>query len=109
MNKGTPVAIPILAINRSKKLWGEDALEFKYVPFVMQLHSHTKHIMYHFRPERWENLPEAVSSIPGVWAHLMSFIGGPRACIGYRFSLVECASPYLPGSCVVNDFILSTG
>ncbi|KAI1792352.1 cytochrome P450 [Ganoderma leucocontextum] len=69
ISKGTPIFIPILAINRSTKLWGPDAAEFK--------------------PERWENLPEAVSSIPGVWGHLMTFIGGPRACIGYRFSLVE--------------------
>lgn len=42
-----------------------------------------------FRPERWENPPEAISSIPGVWGHLFTFLGGPRACIGYRFSLVE--------------------
>ncbi|KAF8127233.1 cytochrome P450 [Boletus edulis] len=41
------------------------------------------------RPERWQSIPEAVSHIPGVWGHLMSFLGGPRACIGYRFSLVE--------------------
>ncbi|KAH9847043.1 cytochrome P450 [Lenzites betulinus] len=66
---GSPIVIPILTLNQDKTLWGEDALEF--------------------RPERWENLPEAVSGIPGVWGHMLTFLGGPRACIGYRFSLVE--------------------
>ena len=41
------------------------------------------------RPERWESIPNAASSVPGVWANILTFIGGPRACIGYRFSLVE--------------------
>ena len=41
------------------------------------------------RPERWEHPPEAISAIPGVWSHLLTFLGGPHACIGYRFSLVE--------------------
>ncbi|KAI0705562.1 cytochrome P450 [Earliella scabrosa] len=67
--KDTPIFIPILSLNRSKKLWGEDAYEFK--------------------PERWENPPEEISNIPGVWGHLLSFLGGPRACIGYRFALIE--------------------
>ncbi|KAI0360871.1 cytochrome P450 [Trametes cingulata] len=67
--KGNKVVVPILAIHRSKAIWGEDAAEFK--------------------PERWEQPPEAISDMPGVWAHLLTFIGGPRACIGYRFSLVE--------------------
>ncbi|OJT11871.1 Cytochrome P450 72A14 [Trametes pubescens] len=69
ISKGSPILIPMLALNRSTKLWGEDALEFK--------------------PERWINPPEAISSIPGVWGHMLSFLGGPRACIGYRFSLIE--------------------
>ncbi|KAF8554640.1 cytochrome P450 [Imleria badia] len=69
ISKGDPIVIPILAINRSRELWGPDAHEFK--------------------PERWQNIPDAVSQIPGVWGHLLSFLGGPRACIGYRFSLVE--------------------
>lgn len=69
VKKGDPIFIPILVINRSKALWGEDAFEFK--------------------PERWESVPDAVQHIPGVWANQMSFLGGPRACIGYRFSLIE--------------------
>ncbi|OCH90175.1 cytochrome P450 [Obba rivulosa] len=69
IDKGTQFFLPLLVINRSKALWGEDALEFK--------------------PERWESLPEAVSSIPGVWSNLLTFTGGPRSCIGYRFTLVE--------------------
>ncbi|KAI9068653.1 cytochrome P450 [Trametes sanguinea] len=69
ITKGSAVIIPILSLNRSKKLWGEDAREFK--------------------PERWENPPDALSSVPGVWGHMLTFLGGPRACIGYRFSIVE--------------------
>jgi len=69
VTKGQTIIIPILAINRSVEIWGNDAAEFK--------------------PERWESIPEAASTIPGVWGNLLSFLGGPRACIGYRFSLVE--------------------
>ncbi|EPS98326.1 hypothetical protein FOMPIDRAFT_1024652 [Fomitopsis schrenkii] len=69
--KGTRFSIPILAMNRSKEFWGADAHEFK--------------------PERWTTggIPEAAHHIPGVWGNMMTFIGGPRACIGFRFSLVE--------------------
>jgi hypothetical protein len=44
IRKGEPVVIPILSINRSKELWGEDANEFKCVspqpstlPFIHSL------------------------------------------------------------------------
>jgi len=69
VTKGDTIFIPILAINRSKAIWGEDATAF--------------------RPERWESVPEGANSIPGVWGNQLSFLGGPRACIGYRFSLIE--------------------
>ncbi|OBZ66432.1 hypothetical protein A0H81_13683 [Grifola frondosa] len=69
ISKGSSITIPILAVNRMKELWGDDSFEFK--------------------PERWESIPEAVSAMPGVWGHMLSFLGGPRSCIGYRFSLVE--------------------
>jgi hypothetical protein len=61
-------------------------------------------------PDRWDNLPEAVKSLPGLYANTMSFSAGPRvrffcyfarlwsrltnalpyqSCIGQRFSLIE--------------------
>jgi hypothetical protein len=44
----------------------------------------------HCRPERWENLPEAVNALPSVYGHLVTFIAGAHSCIGYRFTIVEC-------------------
>ncbi|KAL0578186.1 hypothetical protein V5O48_003817 [Marasmius crinis-equi] len=69
VTKGQELVIPIMGMNKDKTLWGPDAYEFK--------------------PERWGNLPEAVSSIPGVWGNMMTFHGGSHACIGWRFALVE--------------------
>jgi len=69
IRKGQSVMVPITLINRDKSIWGEDAAEFK--------------------PERWANIPDAATSVHGVWSNLLTFSGGPRACIGYRFSLVE--------------------
>ncbi|KAI3616186.1 cytochrome p450 [Moniliophthora roreri] len=64
----TNVHISILGSNRNTALWGPDALEWK--------------------PERWlEPLPNTVSEarIPGV----MTFNGGGRSCIGFKFSQLE--------------------
>lgn len=44
------------------------------------------------RPERWQNLPEKVHGMPGVYSNILSFLAGPHACIGFRFSLAEYAS-----------------
>ncbi|EJF55963.1 cytochrome P450 [Dichomitus squalens LYAD-421 SS1] len=69
INGGESIIVPIATLNRLRSIWGEDSYEFK--------------------PERWEHPPEVISNIPGVWGHIFTFLGGPRACIGYRFSLVE--------------------
>ncbi|EEB90065.1 hypothetical protein MPER_11779 [Moniliophthora perniciosa FA553] len=64
----TSVHVCILGSNRNMALWGPDALEWK--------------------PERWlEPLPNTVSDarIPGV----MTFNGGGRSCIGFKFSQLE--------------------
>ncbi|KAH7905033.1 cytochrome P450 [Hygrophoropsis aurantiaca] len=70
--KGTTVVISILSANRNREIWGEDALEWK--------------------PKRWLSpLPKTVTEagIPGVYSHLMTFIGGGRSCIGFKFSQLE--------------------
>ncbi|EJF59821.1 cytochrome P450 [Dichomitus squalens] len=70
--KDTVVAIGLLASNRSKAIWGEDAEEWK--------------------PERWLSpLPESVAEakVPGIYSNLMTFLGGGRACIGFKFSQLE--------------------
>ncbi|KAJ7231825.1 cytochrome P450 [Mycena rebaudengoi] len=69
IRKGQEMYLPLLAMNTDKTLWGEDAAEFK--------------------PERWDNLPEAVNAIPSVWPHFMTFFAGPHNYIGFRFSLAE--------------------
>ncbi|CEL63636.1 putative cytochrome P450 311a1 OS=Drosophila melanogaster GN=Cyp311a1 PE=2 SV=1 [Rhizoctonia solani AG-1 IB] len=69
VRKGDSVAIPIISINRAQDVWGEDAMEFN--------------------PDRWNNLPEAVKDMPGVWGHILTFLHGPHACIGYRFAVEE--------------------
>ncbi|KAH9973187.1 cytochrome P450 [Lactifluus volemus] len=69
IGKGDHVIIPIRLVDCSTEVWGEDANEF--------------------RPERWENLPETVHGFPSVYGHLSTFMAGPRACIGYRFTVAE--------------------
>ncbi|KAL5504184.1 hypothetical protein ACEPAH_8258 [Sanghuangporus vaninii] len=68
----TNVTVSIIGANRSKRIWGDDAEEWK--------------------PERWlEPLPESVAKahMPGVYASMMTFIGGGRACIGFKFAEME--------------------
>ncbi|EJD39033.1 cytochrome P450 [Auricularia subglabra TFB-10046 SS5] len=66
---GDEVLIPIAPLNRSETIWGPDADQF--------------------RPERWEDVPPGASTIPGITPNLMSFIGGPRSCVGHRFAVAE--------------------
>ncbi|KAF8896618.1 cytochrome P450 [Infundibulicybe gibba] len=68
----TNVIVSIINSNRNPAIWGPDADEWK--------------------PERWlKPLPEAVAHahLPGIYANLMTFLGGGRACIGFKFSQLE--------------------
>jgi len=72
VTKGTGIIVGIRASNRNKEIWGEDAHEWK--------------------PERWLSpLPATVTDarIPGVYSNLMTFFGGGRSCIGFKFSQLE--------------------
>jgi cytochrome P450 len=57
-------------------------------------------------PDRhFGEVPEALRAVPGIWGHMLSFISGPRGCIGYRFALIEYAfsalCAYPPPDCVM--------
>ncbi|KAI0628824.1 cytochrome P450 [Trametes polyzona] len=72
VKKGVKIVTDVRGSNCNKELWGQDAEEWK--------------------PERWlKPLPPALEAahIPGVYSHLMTFIGGARACIGFKFSQLE--------------------
>jgi hypothetical protein len=91
VSKGDLVVIPIRLLNRSTEVWGEDANEFRYAqvwPFIV-LYVLTVGVLNH-RPERWDDVPDAANGLPSVYGHLMTFIAGAHACIGYRFSVTEC-------------------
>ncbi|KAF7303041.1 hypothetical protein MKEN_01267400 [Mycena kentingensis (nom. inval.)] len=67
--KGTLVHVGIKAANTREAYWGPDARQWK--------------------PERWlVPLPSTIADadIPGIVPKLMSFIGGPRGCIGFKFA-----------------------
>ncbi|OJT02010.1 Cytochrome P450 3A24 [Trametes pubescens] len=72
VRKGMHIVTGVQACNTNEELWGPDADEWK--------------------PERWmKPLPRAVEEahIPGVYSNLMTFVGGARACIGFKFAQLE--------------------
>ncbi|PVH77173.1 cytochrome P450 78A3 [Cadophora sp. DSE1049] len=71
--KGTAIMLSPLAVNVSKRLWGEDASEFK--------------------PERWLGVNGKANKHGGADSpySFMTFLHGPRSCIGQRFAEEELA------------------
>ncbi|EIM79589.1 cytochrome P450 [Stereum hirsutum FP-91666 SS1] len=70
--KNSTVFVAIQTLNTDPLIWGPDATEWK--------------------PERWLSpLPESVinAHIPGVYSNMLTFLGGGRACIGFKFSQME--------------------
>ena len=61
--KHTPIIIPIYAFCHDQSIWGEDCDEFK--------------------PERWESPP------PKASLAFLTFLAGPRSCIGRAFAMAE--------------------
>ncbi|KAF9260694.1 cytochrome P450 [Marasmius fiardii PR-910] len=71
VSKGQTVLLSIPAYNRNKEVFGEDA-----------------HV---FRPERWLEKSEGPTkgTSVGVYANLLTFSGGVRSCVGWRFAVLE--------------------
>ncbi|KIJ98225.1 hypothetical protein K443DRAFT_104335 [Laccaria amethystina LaAM-08-1] len=73
--KNTNVIMSIIEANRNVEIWGLDCLEWI--------------------PERWLSpLSSSVTDagIPGIYSHMLTFLGGGRSCIGFNFSLLELSS-----------------
>ncbi|KAJ7728688.1 cytochrome P450 [Mycena maculata] len=79
------VLAPIRCINRSEALWGPDAKEFK--------------------PERWAEVKKEMK-LPAKdlqgHHHLLTFIDGPRTCLGKLFALAEVKATL---SVLVQNFV----
>ncbi|KAL5482415.1 hypothetical protein ACEPAI_9009 [Sanghuangporus weigelae] len=89
VRKGTTVYVSIIGANKNKAIWGEDADEWK--------------------PERWlKQLPQNLSDahLPGVYSQMMTFLGGGRACIGFKFSEAELK---VVTSLLIEKFIFEPG
>ncbi|KAL0060042.1 hypothetical protein AAF712_013162 [Marasmius tenuissimus] len=68
--KGQRIMIDIAAYNRLKQVWGDDAEEWN--------------------PERFLDVHKPTTV--GVYGNLMTFSAGHRACIGWRFAVLEIQS-----------------
>lgn len=74
VKKGTRVLMSITMSNRYGKIWGVRTHEFL--------------------PERWigsklEEVTQPGAYLPGVYSSMMTFGGGSRACIGFKFAVME--------------------
>ncbi|RDX48634.1 cytochrome P450 [Lentinus brumalis] len=67
---GLRIILSVCAYNREKDVWGEDA--------------------HAFNPERWLDPSKGKRGTSvGVYSNLLTFAGGVRACIGWRFAIYE--------------------
>ncbi|KAH9487411.1 Cytochrome P450 monooxygenase 91 [Psilocybe cubensis] len=68
---GTILFVSIAGSNRLESIWGPDAKKW--------------------RPERWleDSKDSTAGRLPGIYSGMMSFLGGGRSCVGYRFAQIE--------------------
>ncbi|KAF8197990.1 cytochrome P450 [Pholiota molesta] len=82
--KGMKIILSIAAYNRNTEVFGEDA-----------------HV---YNPDRWFRQTEKKGPTLGVYGNLLTFAGGVRTCIGWRFALYEVLALTVE---IVNNFELS--
>ncbi|EMD32992.1 hypothetical protein CERSUDRAFT_161087 [Gelatoporia subvermispora B] len=70
--KSTRLVLSIIAYNRNSDAWGDDADKFI--------------------PERWLHRKVNHGPTLGAFSNLLTFAGGVRACIGWRFAVYELQS-----------------
>ncbi|KAG8218113.1 cytochrome P450 [Butyriboletus roseoflavus] len=73
--KGTLIAISMESMNRSAALWGEDAKIFRPSRWLEDVHGRN-------------GIPAKAREIQGH-RHLLTFVDGPRMCLGKNFAVTE--------------------
>ncbi|KAF8321364.1 cytochrome P450 [Clavulina sp. PMI_390] len=76
--KGTLIFVPIRNLNRDPRFWGPDADKFNPARWLPESESAGAARL---------PLPEGAMEMPGL--AMPAFLCGPRACIGFRFSVIE--------------------
>ncbi|KAK0195663.1 cytochrome P450 [Armillaria mellea] len=83
--KGMKVFASIAGYNRNKDIWGSDADVFN--------------------PERWlQSEKHRKGPSVGVYGNLLTFAGGVRTCVGWRFAIYEVQALLIA---IINNFVLS--
>ncbi|KAF9070864.1 cytochrome P450 [Rhodocollybia butyracea] len=82
IGKGTKLVLSIAAYNRNKEVFGDDADVYN--------------------PDRWFRSSKKGPTL-GVYGNLLTFAGGVRTCIGWRFALYEVQALLVE---IINNFEL---
>lgn len=98
--ENTTVIISILAANHNKEIWGEDASDWRPERWLTSTGERVRlsdgenppdgYVVVE-RSEEEDKVPGNRNGIkhPGVYASMMTFLGGGRACIGLKFAEME--------------------
>jgi len=69
VRKGQVLNVAIASYQRQESRWGSDS--------------------HDFRPSRWMDGSISQGQAVGPYANLLTFLGGPRVCLGWRFAILE--------------------
>ncbi|RPD61381.1 cytochrome P450 [Lentinus tigrinus ALCF2SS1-6] len=95
---GTNIIISVLGSNHEKRVWGEDASEWRpdrWLNTNGERMGYGKGVDLAFEQDSAaqdvEGLPGCRNGVryPGVYGSMMTFLGGGRACIGFKFAEME--------------------
>lgn len=90
IRKGTLVHVAVEAMNLDREIWGENAWAFMYVGLANSGAILSVYALLR-SPDRWDNLPESVASLPGLYANTLTFSAGPR--VWFSTVVYDCEVP----------------
>jgi len=86
--KNTNIIISILAANQNKEVWGPDASVYKPERWLAESRRSQLNSGDSMRDENPQRDADTLR-YPGVYGSMMTFLGGGRACIAFKFAEME--------------------